>query len=54
MTGSARLNVKTVRNQVAYLHSVAELPVCVSFRIAHPAEAGAFAPYVDSVVIGSA
>lgn len=40
--------------QVAYLHSVTELPVCVGFGIANPAEAGALAPYVDGVVIGSA
>jgi len=54
VTGSAGLDVKTVRNQVAYLRAVTELPVCVGFGIANPAEAGALAPYVDGVVIGSA
>jgi tryptophan synthase alpha chain len=54
VTGSAGLDVKTVRDQVADLRAVTELPVCVGFGIANPAEAGALAPYVDGVVIGSA
>jgi tryptophan synthase alpha chain len=54
VTGSAGLDIGPVRDQVAELHAVTELPICVGFGITNPAEARALAPYVDGVVIGSA
>jgi tryptophan synthase alpha chain len=54
VTGSAGLEVGTVHDQVADLRAVTELPICVGFGIANPAEARALAPYVDGVAIGSA
>lgn len=54
VTGSAGLDVEAVRARVTELRAVTELPICVGFGIADPAEAGALAPHVDGVVIGSA
>jgi len=54
VTGSAGLDIGPVRDQIADLRATTELPICVGFGIANPAEARALAPYVDGVVIGSA
>ncbi len=54
VTGSGGLDVRAVREQVANLRAITDLPICVGFGIAYPAEARALAPFVDGVVIGSA
>ncbi len=54
VTGSAGLDVGSVREHVADLRRVANLPVCVGFGINSPADATRLAAYADGVVIGSA
>jgi len=54
VTGSAGFEVGPIRDHVADLRAITDLPICVGFGIAHPAEARALAPHVDGVVIGSA
>lgn len=54
VTGSAGLDTEAVRQRMAELRSVTNLPLCVGFGISEPAQAGALAPDVDGVVIGSA
>lgn len=54
VTGSAGLDPEAVRQRVAELRGMTDLPLCVGFGINEPAQAGALAPAVDGVVIGSA
>lgn len=54
VTGSAGLDVQSVRNRATDLRDVTNLPICVGFGINSPADAKVLAPYVDGIVIGSA
>ncbi len=54
VTGSSGLDVQSVRNHIADLRGVTDLPICVGFGVNSPADAQILAPYVDGVVIGSA
>ena len=54
VTGSAGLDVTAVRDHVKTLRGLTYLPICVGFGVNTPADAGALAPHVDGVVVGSA
>ena len=54
VTGSSGLDIDSVREHVADLRRVTDLPICVGFGIRSPSDAGLLAPHVDGVVIGSA
>ncbi len=54
VTGSAGLDVRAVRDHVKTLRGFTAIPICVGFGVNTPADAGALAPHVDGVVVGSA
>jgi tryptophan synthase alpha chain len=54
VTGSAGLDIPSVRSYVDEVRSVTALPLCVGFGINEPHQAHELAPFVDGVVIGSA
>jgi tryptophan synthase alpha chain len=54
VTGSAGLDIPSVRDYVSEVRSVTTLPLCVGFGVNEPYQAHELAPFVDGVVIGSA
>jgi len=54
VTGAGHLDVDSVRNKVAAIHELTELPVGVGFGIKDADSAAAIAAVADAVVVGSA
>ena len=54
VTGSAGLDMASVRDYVSEVRRVTDLPLCVGFGVNEPHQAAGLAPFVDGVVVGSA
>ncbi len=54
VTGTAKPDISSVRNDVARVRSASRLPIAVGFGISAPAQAFLVSDFADAVVVGSA